>query len=140
MPGAAPVPSSARAASRRCERPNRFLEISMNQSDPVLMVHTTCADRAEAERLAADLVGRRLAACASIGQEVTSVFPWEGRIERDRETPLTLKTAASAYPALAARLVELHSYDVPEILAVPVHDGHPEYVDWLRDWVAGRGE
>jgi periplasmic divalent cation tolerance protein len=116
------------------------LEISMNQSDPVLMVHTTCSDRAEAERLAADLVDRRLAACASVGQEVTSVFPWEGRIERDRETPLTLKTAASAYPALAARLVELHSYDVPEILAVPVQDGHPEYVEWLRDWVAGRGE
>mgnify|MGYP006269559623 CR=1 FL=1 len=112
----------------------------MNQTDPVLMVHTTCADRAEAERLAGALVAERLAACASIGNEVTSLFPWEDRIERERETPLTLKTAASAYPALAERLAALHSYDVPEVLAVPVHDGHAEYVAWLRDWISGRSE
>lgn len=112
----------------------------MNDSDPVLMVHTTCADRTEAERLASELVAERLAACASIGGDITSVFPWEGRIDRERETPLTLKTARSAYPALATRLVELHSYDVPEILALPVSDGHADYVQWLRDWIAGRGD
>jgi periplasmic divalent cation tolerance protein len=131
-------PAQASRWSNRATSEPIFAETPMNETDPVLMVHTTCVDRAEAERLAAALVDERLAACASIGQEVVSVFPWQDRIEQERETPLTLKTSAAAYPDLAARLVELHSYDVPEVLAVTVSEGHRAYIDWLREWVAGR--
>ncbi|MGK7294511.1 MAG: divalent-cation tolerance protein CutA [Candidatus Wenzhouxiangella sp. M2_3B_020] len=109
----------------------------MNESDPLILVHTTCADADEAERLAGELVEARLAACASVGRAVVSIYPWQGRIERDGETPLTLKTVRSRFEALRSRLEASHSYDVPEILAVPVVDGNAEYVDWLRDWTGG---
>lgn len=105
--------------------------------DSPLLVHTTCASRDEAERLAAAMVEGRWAACASVGQPVVSIYPWEGRIERDTEIPLTLKTTRSRFGALRDQLCERHSYDVPELLAVEVVDGNGEYVAWLRDWVSG---
>jgi periplasmic divalent cation tolerance protein len=111
----------------------------MTNHDPLILVHTTCADQKEAEALARDLVETRLAACASVGQPLVSVYPWQGRIERDVETPLTLKTTRRAFEALRSRLVERHSYDVPEVLAVDVIDGNDEYIQWVRDWVAERG-
>ena len=107
-------------------------------ANSLVLVHTTCADRDEAERLASELVESRLAACASVGQPVVSVYPWEGRIERDSETPLTLKTTRATFAALRARLNERHSYDVPELLAVPVVDGNADYIQWVQDWVTGR--
>lgn len=109
-----------------------------NNPDPLILAYTTCADAAEAEALARELVEARLAACASIGGDVVSIFPWEGGIERDGETPLTLKTTRAAFEALRQHLTARHSYDVPELLAVEVVDGHAEYVEWVRDWVAGR--
>ena len=108
------------------------------QNDPLILVHTTCADRDEAERLAGEMVESRLAACASVGQLIISVYPWEGRIERDTEIPLTLKTTRSAFGALRQSLCARHSYDVPELLAVEVVDGNADYVQWVRDWVADR--
>lgn len=110
----------------------------MTNQESLILVHTTCADRDEAERLAGDMVERRLAACASVGQPVVSIYPWQGSIERDTEIPLTLKTTRSAFEALRRRLVERHSYEVPELLAVDVADGHSEYLQWVRDWIAGR--
>ncbi len=105
--------------------------------DSLILVHTTCADRDEAERLAAEMVENRLAACASVGQPVTSVYPWAGRIERDMEIPLTLKTTRANFAALKNRLCARHSYEVPELLAVAVVDGNSDYIQWVRDWVAG---
>jgi len=110
----------------------------MTNDDPLVLVHTTCTDQKEAEALGGGLVEARLAACASVGQPVVSVYPWQGRIERDVETPLTLKTTRGALEALREGLRQRHSYDVPEILAVEVVDGNPEYLQWVRDWIAGR--
>lgn len=108
----------------------------MNDPEAV-MVHTTCADAGSARELAARLVEERLAACASVGAPVTSVFPWKGSIDEESEVPLTLKTTAGRLPDLERRLVALHSYEVPEVLAVPVLAGHGPYLDWLREWVDG---
>lgn len=109
----------------------------MPRGNPLILVHTTCGDRDEAEQLAAEMVENRLAACASVGQPVISIFPWEGRIDRDMEIPLTLKTTRDRFQALRDRLNERHSYDVPELLAVEVVDGNADYVQWVRDWVGG---
>ena len=103
----------------------------------VVMVHTTCNSQAAAHALAGRLVTERLAACASVGSPVESIYPWEGRIEQEPEVPLTLKTTAARLPALTDRLVELHDYEVPEVLAVPVVSGHAPYLEWLREWVNG---
>ncbi|MDX1626237.1 MAG: divalent-cation tolerance protein CutA [Wenzhouxiangellaceae bacterium] len=105
------------------------------QSEPLLLIQTTCENEDEAERLARTLVEERLAACASLGAGVRSVYPWKGSIETAAEVPLALKTTPEAFPALRARLVELHSYDVPEVLALPVTGGLDEYIDWARDWI-----
>lgn len=96
---------------------------------------TTVADRSQAERLAGVLVERHLAACVSLGSPVTSVYPWQGRIESETEIPLTIKTSPSRIEALKATLAELHPYDVPELLVLPVVDGHKAYLDWARDWI-----
>ena len=96
---------------------------------------TTVADRSQAERLASVLVERHLAACVSLGSSVTSIYPWQGRIESEAEIPLTIKTAPSRLEALKAALAELHPYDVPELLVLPVVDGSKAYIEWACDWM-----
>lgn len=96
---------------------------------------TTVANSDQAERLARVLVERRLAVCVSLGSPVTSVYPWQGRIESEAEIPLTIKTGPSRLAALKAALTELHPYDVPELLVLPVVDGSEAYFNWARDWM-----
>lgn len=99
------------------------------------VVLTTCPDDDSAERLAAVLVEQRLAACASVGSPARSVYPWQGRIEHEVEVPLTIKTTVDRLERLKTRLVEQHPYEVPEVLALPVIDGHGPYLDWIRNWI-----
>jgi len=104
-------------------------------SDDICLVLTTCPDRASAERLSAMLVEQRLAACVSVGAEVVSTYPWQGRVERESEFPLTIKTTRARVGALKQELVAHHPYDVPELLVVPVSDGLDGYTQWIRDWI-----
>jgi len=103
-------------------------------SDDICLVLTTCPDAQTAERLATMLVEQRLAACVSVGAAVTSTYPWEGRIERESEVPLTIKTTRARVGALEQELVAHHPYEVPELLVLPVSDGLDEYAQWIRDW------
>lgn len=110
----------------------------MNQTSTevrAMLVYTTCPDAETAGRLARVLVERRLAACVSIGAAVSSCYPWKGEIEQDEELPVTIKTTPARMKALKKTLPELHPYEVPELLAVPVTDGLEPYLDWLEDWV-----
>lgn len=109
----------------------------MSEPDELLLVHTTCASAETAKRLGEQLVERRLAACASVGAPIGSVYPWDGAIQHDEEIPLTLKTTRGAFDALNAALLALHPYDLPEVLAVPVAEASADYAEWLRGWVAG---
>lgn len=104
-------------------------------SDDICLVLTTCPDRETAERLSAMLVEHRLAACVSAGSSVTSTYPWQGKVERESEIPLTIKTTRARVSALRQELVAHHPYDVPELLVVPVSDGLEEYMQWIRDWI-----
>ena len=101
----------------------------MNAVRVVLM---TVPDRPTAERLAEALVGERLAACANLVPGVTSVFRWEGAVQRADETLVELKTPPDRVGALMARAVELHPYDVPELLALPVESGLAAYTEWVE--------
>jgi periplasmic divalent cation tolerance protein len=103
-----------------------------------LLVLTTVADRADGAALARALVERRLAACVNIGSPVDSLYHWRGRIETGTEIPLTIKTRADLYPNIEAAILELHPYDVPEIVAIPIVKGHAAYIDWLIDETTGR--
>jgi len=96
-----------------------------------LLVYTTAPDRDTAERIAAELVSLRLAACVSVGAEAISFYPWEGQLQRDREFPLTIKCSAKRYAELEEALRSLHPYELPEIVAVPVERGLAGYLDWI---------
>jgi len=107
----------------------------MTSSTSMLLVITTCAAREDAERLARLLVEHRLAACVSIGASASSIYPWKGRVCRDEEWPLTVKTAPERLEALRQFFADHHPYDLPELLALPVVDGDAEYIEWARSWM-----
>jgi periplasmic divalent cation tolerance protein len=103
----------------------------------VLVVYVTTPDAAVAERLARALVEEELAACCSIVPGVRSIYRWEGRVQDDAELLLVIKTTAPRLDALARRVVALHPYAVPEVVALPVAGGHVPYLDWVRANVRG---
>ena len=100
---------------------------------PARVVFCTARNRREAERLSRQLVEERLAACVSVAPGLKSRYRWKGKIEVASEVLLIIKTSAARYPKLEKRLKALHSYTVPEILAMPVIAGNPDYLKWLNE-------
>ncbi|HEV8203144.1 MAG TPA: divalent-cation tolerance protein CutA [Pyrinomonadaceae bacterium] len=96
-----------------------------------IVVFMTASNGEEAARLADMLVGSHLAACVQILPEMESVYRWQGKIERAAEILLLAKTTKSKFEELEREVRALHSYDTPEIIAVPVVAGSASYVDWL---------
>jgi periplasmic divalent cation tolerance protein len=101
----------------------------------VLAIVSTAPDAEVAERIGTQLVEERLAACANVLEGVTSIYRWKGSVQREREVLMVLKTTSEAVARLRARLVELHPYEVPEVLAIDVSSGHAPYLDWVRSVV-----
>jgi periplasmic divalent cation tolerance protein len=97
----------------------------------VLLVLTTLPDRTSAERIAEALVTARIAACVNMLTGCTSVYRWQGTVECADEVPLLIKTTHAAYARLETVLRELHPYELPEIVALPVTAGLPAYLDWV---------
>jgi periplasmic divalent cation tolerance protein len=95
-------------------------------------VYVTTADQAEAERLGRAAVEARLAACANLLGPTTAVYWWEGKVESGTEAALVLKTRADLVDALTAKIVELHSYDCPCVVALPIAGGNPEFLQWIE--------
>lgn len=100
---------------------------------PAIVVLVTVGSEREAETIATALLEERLAACVNMTSPVRSLYRWEGRIADDREWQMVIKTQARLFEALAARVRALHSYDVPEIIALPVLAGTTDYVDWIQN-------
>ncbi len=100
-----------------------------------LVVLCTVGKAEDAERIAAEAVGRGLAACVNILPGVKSVYRWKGRVERDEERLLVIKTRADRFEALRDAIVALHPYEVPEVVALPIEGGHEPYLAWLDDSV-----
>jgi periplasmic divalent cation tolerance protein len=96
-----------------------------------IVVFMTAANGEEASRLAEMLVGAHLAACVQILPEMESVYRWQGKIERQAEVLLLVKTTVEKFDELEREVRALHSYDTPEIIAVPVTAGSAPYLAWL---------
>jgi periplasmic divalent cation tolerance protein len=96
-----------------------------------LLVLTNLPDRAAAEKLADALVQKRVAACVNILAPCRSVFRWKGAVQHDEEHPVLIKTTRESYAALEAAIREAHPYELPEIVAVPIERGLPEYLEWM---------
>ena len=96
-----------------------------------IFVYITAPSESEARRIAEVVVADRLAACANILPGMKSVYHWEGKIEQGNEVIVLLKTRAALFQAVEARVKELHSYDTPCIVALPVTAAHQPYLDWI---------
>ncbi|MBB4935073.1 periplasmic divalent cation tolerance protein [Lipingzhangella halophila] len=96
-------------------------------------VETTTDSRASAGAIARSAVEHRVAACAQVMGPITSFFRWEGEVQDQEEWLVVLKTATDRLSDLTAHLLEVHPYDVPEIISVPIEGGNPEYLAWLAD-------
>lgn len=99
--------------------------------DDVVVVLTNLPDRAAAVKLAQALVEKRLAACVNVLAECTSVYRWKDAIESATEVPVLIKTRSERYAEVEAAIRELHPYELPEIIAVPVRHGLDEYLEWV---------
>jgi periplasmic divalent cation tolerance protein len=102
-------------------------------------VLVTCGSLKEARRIARAVVTKRLAACANIVlSRVESIYRWKGKVERAREFLMIIKTNSKRLPALEREVKRLHSYDVPEFIALPIAAGSSDYLRWLQESVSHR--
>jgi periplasmic divalent cation tolerance protein len=101
-----------------------------------LVVLVTVSEAAAAMSLGRSVVEAGLAACVQVIPGGTAIYRWQGEIHAEPQSQLIIKTTVTAWPALQARIVALHSDEVPEILALPVSDGLPAYLAWLEDTTA----
>ena len=98
-----------------------------------LVVYITAPNEEEAAKLSKILVEERLAGCVNIVKGIRSIYSWQGKIEDDSEVLMMAKTQRHLFPSLMKRAKELHSYSVPEIIAVPVIEGSEDYLNWLSE-------
>ena len=101
---------------------------------PVIVLSAIGA-QSDAERVATSLVEERLAACVNIVPGVVSIYRWKGNVEQEPELLLVIKTLAERVDALKARLLELHPYELPEVVVIPIGGGHGAYLEWIAQQV-----
>lgn len=99
--------------------------------DEYVQVLTTVASEEEAAKIGADLLERRLVACVQTIGPITSRYRWQGKLEEEREWQLLAKTETGLYPQVEVAIRDLHSYEEPEIIAIPVLAGSKGYLDWI---------
>ena len=98
-----------------------------------LFVYVTAKDGGEAAMIAKTVVEERLAACASILGGIQSVYWWQGKVCEDSEVALVLKTSGQWKDELIGRIKQLHSYETPCIVCLPIASGNPAFLDWIRE-------
>ncbi|TYJ35420.1 hypothetical protein E1A91_A05G235400v1 [Gossypium mustelinum] len=108
------------------------MEASSNNV-PSIVVYVTVPNRDAGRKLADSIVKEKLAACVNIVPGVESVYEWEGKVNRDPEELLIIKTRQSLLPALTEHVKANHEYDVPEVIALPIGGGSVEYLEWLKN-------
>jgi len=105
--------------------------------DEYILILSTAASEEEAENIAGRLVDEKLAACVSIVPTVKSIYVWEGKVCRDRESLLVIKSAGDLQEKLVERINGLHSYECPEVIVLPITGGSEKYLQWLGESVGG---
>ena len=100
-------------------------------ADAAIVVLTNLPDRESAKALARALVERRLAACVNVGAAVVSIYHWQGQIETEIEVPIAIKTRQVLYSKVEAAIREIHPYELPEVVAVPITNASAAYLEWI---------
>ena len=101
------------------------------------IVLSTCGSEAEAAKIGRYLVEHQLAACVNIVPRIESIYRWQGKVESSGEWLLLIKTTTEKFPEVRDAIAELHSYDLPECIAIAIEDGSAEYLAWIGDSVGG---
>ena len=96
------------------------------------IVLSTAGSEEEAQKIARHLVEHQLAACVNIVPQIESIYRWQGKVESSQEWLLLIKTTAERFPAVRDALLQLHSYELPECIAIGVEDGSAEYLEWIE--------
>jgi len=99
------------------------------------VVFCTIDSQKAAQEIAEDLVKNRLAACVNIISDITSIYKWKGKLEHSEEHLMLVKTTKARLQQVINRIERLHTYEVPEVIALPIEHGHPPYLDWLTSQV-----
>jgi periplasmic divalent cation tolerance protein len=97
------------------------------------IVLCNCTTLEEAKNIAHNLVSEKLCACVNLIPNHLSIYMWEGDLIEEQEIQLIIKTTKSLYKPLEKRIVELHNYEVPEIIAINIEEAHPKYLQWIED-------
>jgi periplasmic divalent cation tolerance protein len=97
-----------------------------------IVILSTCGSEAEAQKIAGLLIERSLAACVNVLPGIRSYYRWKGKLESGDEWLLLIKSSRELFPAVAAAIETAHSYEVPEVIALPIIDGSANYLAWLR--------
>jgi periplasmic divalent cation tolerance protein len=98
-----------------------------------IVVFITASDEDEAAKIAKALIESRLAGCANIIKDIRSIYSWQGKIEDEKEVLVVVKTQKILFDSLMKKVKELHSYTVPEIIALPIIEGSEDYLKWLKE-------
>lgn len=101
----------------------------------LVMIFCTCGTQDEALTIGHSLIEAKLAACVNVLPSIHSIYRWQGNVETAEEVLLIIKTTQERFPAVRDRIAQLHAYDTPEIIAMPVMEGSEGYLAWLRDQV-----
>ena len=101
------------------------------------IVLSTAGSEEEAQKIARHLVEHQLAACVNVVPRVESIYRWQGKVESSQEWLLLVKTSAEYFSRVRDAIRELHSYDLPECIVIPIEDGSSEYLDWLAKSLKG---
>ncbi len=105
---------------------------AFSEAEELRLIYVTCASLEESERIGEILVAERLVACVNLIPGMTSIYRWQGKVERGQEVVLVAKTTLARTAAVTERIIALHCYEVPCIVALPILAGNPGYLSWLR--------
>jgi periplasmic divalent cation tolerance protein len=100
-----------------------------------IVILVTCHNRVQARKIAEHLVEAKLAACVNVTSHVESIYRWKGKVHADREYLLVIKTRRGNFRAVKAAVCALHSYENPEVIALPIVEGSPDYLQWIDESV-----
>ena len=109
------------------------MEPEKDQSTKCIVILTTCSDYESAQRIATRLIEENLAACVQIDQPIVSVYRWENKVETAQEYRLVVKTSANCESLVFEMIQALHSYDVPQLVSIPITNGSNAYLDWILE-------
>lgn len=111
-----------------------------SQQMEFVWIYTTTKDKEEAKKIAADIIDQRLVACANIIDNMTSMYWWQGKVENEEETVLIMKSRRDLISKIIDRVKKMHSYTCPCIIALPIQEGNPDFLDWIKNETKDAGE